>query len=333
VTRWITARTGGTGATPPGFDFLALLQAELAERGLHYSVSAVSENADIGPAPLVAPSFGCLPPTSAVPDCVVTLQDRDVVLVNDDTRRLKVLRSQSGQYVAQEVLQPPGSQPVSFGRGWAYVDLKYQGRKLRFITTHLEVEDFAATQEAQAQEFLAGPARTRKPVIATGDFNSAADPDTTSTPTSTYDDLTERFRDTWRVNPGDPGATCCQANALTNPVSQLTTRIDLVLTRGFRTRSAEVVGDTPFQAMVPFWASDHAGVVARMRLRCGIDRGGSPEARRVAARECPHDRQLPSVRRARRLVHRGCGRPRPRPAERSPWLGGPVRGGARAADQ
>ena len=50
-------------------------------------------------------------------------------------------------------------------------------------------------------------------------------------------------------------------------MSQLTTRIDLVLVRGLaRTLSADVVGDTPFAAAPPFWASDHAGVVARVRL-------------------------------------------------------------------
>jgi hypothetical protein len=152
VTRWIAQPTTA-GPTPPSFDFLEILQAELAERGLDYSVGAVSDNADIGPAPLVAPTFGCRGPAGAgwVPDCVVTLQDRDVILVNDDTRGLRVVRSGSGDYVAQELLTPPGSDPVSFGRGWAYVDANYRGKPLRFLNTHLEVEDFAATQEVQGR--------------------------------------------------------------------------------------------------------------------------------------------------------------------------------------
>ncbi len=49
VTRW-TAQPTVAGPTPPSFDFLAILQAELDERGLDYSVAAVSDNADIGPA-------------------------------------------------------------------------------------------------------------------------------------------------------------------------------------------------------------------------------------------------------------------------------------------
>lgn len=268
VTEWVVQRTNA-GVTPPSYDFLLILQAELDERGLDYDVAGVADNADIGPAPLVVPGV-CNPPASAtaVPDCVVTLRDRDVILVNDDTRGLRVKRSVSGSYLTQEVLTPPGGEPVSFDRGWVYVDAKYKGRKLRFVNTHLEVEDFAATQEAQAREFLTGPARTWGTVIATGDFNSAADPATTDTPTSTYADLTRYwFRDAWWVNGAQPGLTCCQSSALTNPTSQLRTRIDLILTHGrVWTREAHVVGDTPIGANPPLWASDHAGVVADLRL-------------------------------------------------------------------
>ena len=124
------------------------------------------------------------------------------------------------------------------------------------------------SQEAQAAEFLAGPAKTGGRVIATGDFNSAADPATTDTPTTTYADLTKSwFKDAWAVNDGDPGLTCCQNGTLTNPVSALHTRIDLVLTHGaVKAKSAEVVGDQPIGATPPFWASDHAGVVATLNL-------------------------------------------------------------------
>ncbi len=87
VSKWI-AQPLVPGANPPSYDFLTILQAALAQRGLHYSVGAVSDNADIGPAPLVSPGFGCAVFTDPTkPNCVVTLQDRDVILVNDDTRR------------------------------------------------------------------------------------------------------------------------------------------------------------------------------------------------------------------------------------------------------
>ena len=123
-------------------------------------------------------------------------------------------------------------------------------------------------QQAQAQEFLDGPANGPGADIALGDFNSAADGSTTAS----YDILTGWFRDAWAVNPGDPGHTSGQNETLTNPLSQLDQRIDLVLLRGrVRAVEAHVVGDEPFRTQTdpprPIWPSDHAGVVATLRLR------------------------------------------------------------------
>ena len=269
VTRWI-ATPLVPGANPPSYDFLAILQAALAKRGLDYSVAAVSENADIGPAPLVAPGFGCGAPTSpTTPQCTVKLQDRDVILVNDDTGGLSVKDSRSGDYTAQQTFAPPGTTtPVSFARGWAYIDASFRGSKFRFVTTHLEVEGFPKVQEAQAQEFLAGPAKTDGAVIAVGDFNSDAEPGPTDVNTTTYSDLTKSwFKDAWLVNGGANGDTCCQNSTLTNPVSLVHTRIDLVLTHGpVDAESAKVVNDKPIASTPPLWASDHAGVVATLEL-------------------------------------------------------------------
>ncbi|NYD42884.1 endonuclease/exonuclease/phosphatase family protein [Nocardioides panaciterrulae] len=269
VSKW-TATPLVAGANPPSYDFLAILQAALAKRGLHYSVAAVSDNADIGPAPLVAPDFGCGVPTSpTTPQCVVRLQDRDVVLVDDATRGLAVRDSASGEYTAQQTFAPPGTtEPVSFARGWAYIDASYVGKRFRFLVTHLETEDFPAVQEAQAKEFLAGPAHTRGTVIAVGDFNSAADPATTTQPTASYSLLTKSwFDDAWLEAGHGPGLSCCQNGTLSNPTSQLSERIDLVLLHGrVRAINAHLVDDQPISTTPPFWPSDHAGVVARVRL-------------------------------------------------------------------
>lgn len=248
VSRWTV-----TGPTPaPSLDFLAILQAQLAARGLNYAVAAVSDNADIGPLPLVAP---CLGPVGA---CLLRLQDRDVVLVNTATAGLSVGNPRSGRFTAQQVLSTPGG-PLSFARGWATVDGTYAGQRFRFAVTHLETEDFPAVQEAQGTEFLA-VAKAPGAVIAVGDFNSASDGSTTST----YAALTgDYFRDAWR---GPSVATCCQSGLLIDPVSSLGTRIDLVLTHAAHPLSSHVVGATPFQAAPPFWPSDHAGVVATLRL-------------------------------------------------------------------
>lgn len=250
------------GATPRSFDFLEILQDELTARGLDYEVAAVSDNADIGPAPLVAPDFGCGLPVPA-PACVVTLQDRDVILVNADTPGLSWSNPRDASFAAQQTFQPPVGPPVSFDRGWAAIDAVYLGKKLSVVNTHLEVEDSPLVQQAQAREFLAGPARGPA-VIATGDFNSAADGSTTTS----YADLTKSwFTDAWSVNSGEAGLTCCQASTLTNPTSALRSRIDLVLTHGaVRPVAATVVGDTRLGTTPPLWPSDHAGVLATVRV-------------------------------------------------------------------
>ncbi len=263
VSNWIATPTQA-GPTPPSIDFLSTLQQALAVRGLKYEVASVSHNADIGPVPLVSPSFGCNV-AAPVPDCLVTLQDRDVILVNAETHGLRWSDPRSGTYVHQQSFTPPVGGPVSFSRGWTSIDGVYEGKRFHYANTHLETEDSPAVQEAQAAEFLAGPARGRGAVIATGDFNSAADGSTTTS----YAALTKSwFTDAWSaVHPGQPGLTCCQSGTLTNPTSELHSRIDLVLTHAaVRPTSATVVGATPFESVPPFWASDHAGLVATVRL-------------------------------------------------------------------
>lgn len=268
VSRWTT---GGVNP-PPGYDFLAILQSALAARGLSYSVAAVADNASIGPAPLALATQGCVQPGPVI-TCSVTMDDRDVILVNDDTPGLTWSNARSGRFADQQVFDSPVG-PIAFDRGWASIDARLGGTPFRFVNTHLETEDFPLVQQAQAAEFLAGPAKGGT-VIAVGDFNSAAD----GSSTTTYAQLTApgRFSDVWDESTGGPGFTCCQASntpplapgALNNPVSTLQSRIDLVLSRGAARAdraTAVVVGDTPFQGVPPFWASDHAGVVAEFRF-------------------------------------------------------------------
>ncbi len=251
--------TSGPGV-PPTLDFLDVLEQALDARGLNYSVAAVSHNANIGPIPLVVPCD-----SEIVGACLVTLKDRDVILVDSSVRNLHWGHPRSGNYTAQQEFTPPvpGAAPVSFNRGWATIDGKFRGVRFHFANTHLETEDFAAVQEAQAAEFLAGPAKGRGADIAVGDFNSAADGSTTTS----YAQLTAKFRDAWSVNPYNPGYTCCQNETLTNSESQLRSRIDLVLSRqGAHAVAAKVIGNEPFAKAPPLWPSDHAGVVARLHL-------------------------------------------------------------------
>lgn len=271
VTKWTT---GGVNP-PPGYDFLAILQGDLEARGLDYSVGSIAHNANIGPAPLALAEQGCvqLGPVGLEVTCTVQLEDRDVILVNDDTPGLTWSNPQSGRYNAQQAIESPVG-PLSFDRGWASIDARLKHLPFRFVDTHLETEESPLVQEAQAAEFLAGPGKGGT-IVATGDFNSASDGSTTTS----YAQLTApgKFRDAWDEEQLGPGSSCCQESdtpplapgALNNPVSTLQTRIDLILSRGAARSGgdeAELVGDTPFQVTPPFWPSDHAGVIGTLHL-------------------------------------------------------------------
>lgn len=250
VSRW----TVRGPALTPSLDFLALLQARLADRGLHYAVAAESDNADIGPVPLVGPACS----SAVLGACSVELQDRDVILVNQDRSGLSTSGARHGTYATQQVATTPVG-ALSFRRGWATTQVALGGHRFRFAVTHLETEDAPAVQQAEGREFLAA-VKTPGPVLAVGDFNSAAD----GSNTTTYADLTaDYFRDA----AAGVGDTCCQANLLDNATSLLHERIDLVLTHAnLLPVSAIRTGATPFEASAPRWASDHAGVVATLRL-------------------------------------------------------------------
>jgi endonuclease/exonuclease/phosphatase family metal-dependent hydrolase len=253
VSNWTAT---GPGA-PPSLDFLAILQADLAKRHLSYAVASVSNNANIGPLPLALCS-------GELGSCTLTFQDRDVILVNKANRSLTVSNPKSGSYQTQEVLATPVG-PLSFDRGWASIDATLSGKRFHYASTHLETEEYPSVQEAQGTEFLKGPAKSSGTVVAGGDFNSAADGSTTKT----YANLTKfYFQDAWNTNPRRfPGFSCCQNPTLTNPTSQLASRIDLVLTHGAASAtSAHLIGNTPFEAAPPFWPSDHAGLVASVHV-------------------------------------------------------------------
>jgi endonuclease/exonuclease/phosphatase family metal-dependent hydrolase len=268
VSKWTTG-----GLNPPaGYDFLAILENDLQARGLHYTAASVAHNAKIGPAPLALAGQGCVQPGPTI-TCSVELEDRDVILVNDDTPGLTWGNPQSGRYATQQAIESPVG-PLSFDRGWASIDAELKNLPFRFVDTHLETEESPLVQQTQATEFLAGPGKGGT-VVVTGDFNSASDGSTTTS----YAQLTApgKFRDSWNEKLLGPGNSCCQESntpplapgALNNPVSTLRTRIDLILSRGAARSDgddADLIGDAPFQATPPFWPSDHAGVVSELSL-------------------------------------------------------------------
>ena len=240
------------------YDFLAILRADLAARDVPYVVKSISSNAD-AEAPRLDPSSA-----NGVTD--VRLTDRDALLVRASLAG-RFTDPHNGHYAAQFTVQSFRG-PVSFTRGWTSVDYRHDARTtVRIFETHLEVESplqAAQVQVAQGKEALAIMAGSPYPAVVLGDFNSAADGSTTPT----YANLTAALADAWATaRPHDPGVTCCQ-NELLDSVQPFATRIDLILTtwRGPATQ-ADRVGTTPFRLRPPpLWASDHAGVTARLAL-------------------------------------------------------------------
>jgi endonuclease/exonuclease/phosphatase family metal-dependent hydrolase len=244
-------------ATNVVYDYLSILQDELAARGVPYTAVSTSTNADVE-APRVNPES---------PDGFtdVRLTDRDVILVRSSITA-EFANARDGHYAAQLTTASLGG-PVTFTRGWASIDYAIApDTTVRIFDTHLETTDGPLVQVDQGAEALAIIDSSPYPVIALGDFNSAADGSTTPT----YANLTATggLKDAWAAfRPFSSGKTCCQ-DELLDTISPPTERIDLVLTKGpWTTDLAVRTGVFPFRLFPPpLWASDHFGVFASLQL-------------------------------------------------------------------
>jgi endonuclease/exonuclease/phosphatase family metal-dependent hydrolase len=243
------------------YDFLQILLDALSARGKNYAAIATVDNLG-GEVPAIDASS----PTGLQ---LVGLVDRDVLLVRSDLPRqvLDASNAMSARFDARlSFVGPLG--PVEATRGWVSADVTLNGVTARVIGTHLERVD-ADVQEAQAQELIDGPAATSMPVVLLGDFNSAAGgvgavPGESDT--RTYEMLLDAgFADAWKGTAA--GFSCCQAEDLRNPISTLSERIDLVLTRDARALMVHEFGDQqPDRTASGLWPSDHAGMAAAISV-------------------------------------------------------------------
>jgi len=233
-------------------DGLKLLLLALDNLGEHYSVVAIVPGFD---AQLPIP-----PPLSTPPGFDARLTTQIAMVARSDLR----LSNRQVQGFLANRTYPTAGGPVPNPRGWASVDVEKNGRKFRFATTHLETQD--PVQFPQAHDLINGAGNTTLPVVFVGDFNVTAD--STADPTFlVYQKfLKANFMDAWP--PNRPGLTCCQAANLRNPASLLTHRLDLVLFRGaIQVLDIHLVGNkSSDRTPSGLWPSDHAGVVATLRV-------------------------------------------------------------------
>jgi hypothetical protein len=231
-------------------DFLAILQAKLAERGLHYEVAAQVQNIVAAPLP------------------GISLVDHDAMLVDAD--RVTVTAAGGQNFTLNVGVVAPG---VELKRGWVWADVAIGGAAYRFVSTHAEADLAGAHLEelraAQVSELVALQPVDR-PVIVVGDLND--------TPGSLMHQVLAGagFTDAWAaLRPGAVGYTCCHQPDLSDSVAAFYQRIDYVFTRGLGAagqgvrgkvdRFGEVPSDRTAGPAYPIWPSDHAGMIAALR--------------------------------------------------------------------
>jgi len=274
-------------ASTPGveLDYLAILMAELAARGLDYVLpvegtdEARSKNFEV-----------TLPIITAAGLDLITLVDYDVILLRGD---IAATASNPMNATFAQPLPIPIREGLTIIKpsGWASVDILVKDLPYRVFTTHIEPADTGPCEtanpgllfvhDAQAGELMGIVAASPVPVVLTGDLNS----DASGCTTATYEDLIDMgFVDAWTIGqPRGLGFTSNQDSDLLNAASKLFHRIDFVLYRDaftaekgkFRGSShTELVGEAEAdKTSTGLWPSDHAGVMAELRIAPGRGHG------------------------------------------------------------
>ncbi|HUN59519.1 MAG TPA: endonuclease/exonuclease/phosphatase family protein, partial [Candidatus Binataceae bacterium] len=257
--QWLAVRAS---AMTLRYDFLLSILRAIHALGAFYVPIAISRNLD-RTAPI------------DIGGTQVRIVDRDAVLlkISDPVSWVRPFNIQSESFATLMPITSPAMGTMTVPRSWIAIDALIDKREFRFVNTHLESYD-ARVQMAQAAELIAGACDTNLPVIIAGDFNSNANQQPgdarENDKKAAYSHLVASgLQDVWAsMNPGDPGDTCCQRADLMNDASALFERIDLVLTRGGVTPiGAKLAADQPdVRTASGRWPSDHAGIVAKLRI-------------------------------------------------------------------
>jgi endonuclease/exonuclease/phosphatase family metal-dependent hydrolase len=228
-------------------DFMTDLEEQFAEQSLPYVVGAKIQNWTAAPLP------------------GVNLVDYDVILV--DPTQVTLGGSFARTFSHNVGPMFPGVNQV---RGFAGVEITFEGFPMAVVTTHLESgEGYAHLRGEQAGE-LAQALAHRPRVVLMGDFNDVVG-------SRMYTRITEGgFRDAWAELGTEPGNTCCMLPDLSNERPRFTQRIDYVFARGFEFPERGLIGDVKLIGIErtdrfdgpegKIWPSDHAGLLARLRI-------------------------------------------------------------------
>ncbi|RKU22842.1 endonuclease [Candidatus Poribacteria bacterium] len=228
-------------------DFRTVLLDALRAEGLDYRIVAEVENIDVE-----MPMFT----DTGIVD--VRLTDYDVILARSS---VSVSRPTAVNFSSAYEIEMLG---LAVKRGYAAVDATVGGQVFRFVNTHLEAFS-EEVRVAQTRELIASLSDETLPIILLGDFNTPA-PEGVA-----YQMLINaEYFDTWQVEFGGIGNTCCQDADLLNAVSGHVKRIDHIFVCNWGKEVtvlwANTIGDTPSDRLASgAWHSDHAGVLARIK--------------------------------------------------------------------
>jgi endonuclease/exonuclease/phosphatase family metal-dependent hydrolase len=267
---------GRTNATQIGYDFLAILLADLTNRGVPYEIARIQQESDVE-----APAFTGNPYEGTVGSPQdVRLTDRDVILVRSGSG-LRIEGTGGGQF-RQRFEVRLGGTTFPFIRGYTWVNVAVGSARMRFVNTHLESQS-SQLARAQAEELLDGPAGdTSLPTVIACDCNSnpASIAARTGLPLGSgaaYRLITSGhgFSDLWLQQPdrAGPGDTARLSELVNDEAPDFERRIDLVLARSASpgqivANRVEVTGDelSDRDSVSELWPSDHAGVLVELRI-------------------------------------------------------------------
>ncbi len=216
------------------YDFTQLVIDSLQARGLTYVTGSADTTSDVA-APVVTAFDQQGNPTAFA---LVRFQDGDAILVRSGVTVTDPRHAKFAAFIPLNIL---GTENGLF-RGWSSVKVTARGQTVRFVNSHLEAEN-AQINFLQAQELLGLLESETDPVVWVGDFNSGAFG--TGDFGASYSLITASgFTDLWPVvHPKDPGLTngprdgvgALNDEGVLVPFTSmlLTTRVDLILSRGF----------------------------------------------------------------------------------------------------
>jgi endonuclease/exonuclease/phosphatase family metal-dependent hydrolase len=261
-------------ATTVKYDFLALLLAQLNKGKKLYRPVVVQDEFDFE-APANANGLPGDGPGGAglLANTEVNgrLTMRDVILARVGAG-VVTSNPRSGNFAHLLVVKVAGSKEISVTRGWTSVDAKVRGgRKFHFVNTHFEAFDpetvYPSVRAQQAEELVAGPAKSGLPVILVGDLNSDIKTEVKPGDSQAYRVMKKAG---FRERAAEKPTGCCIETSYDlktgGGVAEFSHKVDHVMTNApkqVKLISSTVTGRKKTNG---YWDSDHAGLFSSLRL-------------------------------------------------------------------